>query len=208
MQKFNTNNYFDKIIFINLDRRQDRWKQVLEEFRQNKITNFERFSAVDGNSIPNKTDWLTGARIACCLSHAAVLQKMIDNNWQRILILEDDAKFIENYERRFQKRIPQIPEDFDILYFCGNNPQIISKTSTHVYKISHCLSTGAYAISLNFAKSMIDNILRADEAVDIIYKNNTPDYNCYIFEPYLIVQRPGFSDIENKMTNYCLVFKK
>ena len=42
------NNYFDKIICINLDRRPDRWREAQEQFKKAGIT-VERFSAVDGN---------------------------------------------------------------------------------------------------------------------------------------------------------------
>lgn len=207
MPELNTNNYFDKIVCINLDRREDRWKQVIQEFRKNNITNFERFPAIDGNSIPNKSDWMTGARIACCLSHAAVLQKMLDNNWKRILILEDDASFIERYELRFRKIVPFIPQDFDILYFCGNDPEVTTRVNSYIFRLEHCLSTGAYAITSNFAKIMLDKINQLSDAVDLIYKENTPGRNCYIFKPYLITQRPGFSDIENKFTDYSAYLK-
>ena len=44
------NNYFNKIYCVNLDRRQERWKEASDEFKKFSL-DVERFSAVDGSKL-------------------------------------------------------------------------------------------------------------------------------------------------------------
>jgi GR25 family glycosyltransferase involved in LPS biosynthesis len=201
------NQYFDKIYCINLDRRSDRWSICLNEFKKHNLT-VERFPAVDGKKITAKSDWMTGGRIACCLSHLGIIKQMISQNIQKVLILEDDVQFIDNLNEVFSEKINAVPNDFDMLYFCGNSPRDIQVLNPHVAKISKTLSTGSYAISINFAKLIATKIEELNVAVDSVYWDNTPYCNCYIFMPFLSTQRASFSDIEEKFTDYssCLKF--
>lgn len=196
----NINDYFDKIFCINLDRRTDRWKQCLKEFAKYNIQ-VEKYSAIDGKKIKNISNWMTGPRIGCCRSHAHILKMMVQNRFKKILILEDDIEFIENFQEIFCERIKLVPE-YDMLYLCGNNPKNVEIINEYVKKTTAALSTGAYAISAEFAKKMIPKIETLKEPVDCMYSENTPNAKCYIFSPYLCRQKTGFSDIENKITDY------
>jgi len=51
----NINNYFDKIFIINLDDRKDRWELILNQLKENNITNFQRFSAIKPIEIMSDT---------------------------------------------------------------------------------------------------------------------------------------------------------
>lgn len=197
------NDFFDKIYCINLDRRTDRWESCIKEFKKNNMT-VERTSAVDGKDIQSKNDWMTGPRIGCCKSHVDILKKMIENNWKKILILEDDIEFIDNFREIFCEKIAYVP-NYDILYLCGNNPKNIKTINEYVAKTTSVLSTGAYAVSINFAQNIIPKIEEFTDPIDCIYAQNTPNYKCYIFKPYLSTQKKGFSDIENRVTDYSAV---
>lgn len=200
------NNYFDKILCINLNRRTDRWKICQKEFQRHNLK-VERFAAIDGQKFTaGTTDWMTGPRIGCCKSHVNILKMMVQNNLKRILIIEDDIHFIDNFQEVFCEKIKFVPQDYDMLYLCGNNPKKLEKINDHLFKISSALSTGCYAISINFAKRIIPEIDKFKEPVDCVYSANTPNCQCYIFNPYLCQQRADFSDIENKFTDYSAVF--
>src|SRR5688572_498365 len=106
------NSYFDKIFCINLDRRTDRWEESLKEFNKYNL-DVERFPAIDGKEL-NLSDKvkLTPAEKACSMSHHTILKRMIENNWNRILILEDDVAFIDDLESMFTHKAKQIPKDW------------------------------------------------------------------------------------------------
>jgi GR25 family glycosyltransferase involved in LPS biosynthesis len=203
----NINNYFRKIFCINLDRRQDRWEQCQIDFKNNKIINVTRFSAIDGKTLDNKSSYMHNGRIGCSLSHAQVLREMIKNKWEKILILEDDALFIDDFYNKFIQSIPFIPDDFDMLYLGGSNrtPPLV-KINEIISKTVDTLTTGAYAVSLQFAKNIISKIESLDDPVDVVYINNQRNFNCYIFNKHLIKQRPGWSDIESQHVDYSQYF--
>ena len=89
--------YFDKIICINLAKRPDRWKQVTQEFAKAGITNVQRYYAIDGNPMgwkyvpdgktlnqikPQSWDGAAG----CMASHVNIWKLAKENNWKNVLI--------------------------------------------------------------------------------------------------------------------------
>ena len=88
------NEYFDKVVVINLDRRTDRMEQVDAQLQELGIT-YERFSAVDAQALG--IDPIQ----ACRQSHLQVLEESVG----KTLILEDDVLFMENFNERFSEFI-------------------------------------------------------------------------------------------------------
>jgi GR25 family glycosyltransferase involved in LPS biosynthesis len=152
---------FDKIFYINLDRRTDRNNNIKQELKRNGLENDEyeivRIPAVDGsrlnlNKIPhnlitekgineyknkdknNKTGIrLTSGAIGCALSHKIVWEKILNENIQAALILEDDIHINKNFHHEldtYRKNLPnEIAKDYDII-FLGYHPATIK----YIYK--------------------------------------------------------------------------
>jgi glycosyl transferase family 25 len=99
-------------IYINLEHRKDRNESTLKELSKINIHNPERFNAV-------KTE--NGA-IGCSLSHIKCLEIAIKNNYQYIMICEDDIEildpkvFTENVNKFLNSNI-----DWDVVLIAGNN---------------------------------------------------------------------------------------
>ena len=100
------NEYFDKVVVINLDRRQDRMERLGPQLEELGIK-YERHSAVDGKAIG------ISPMIAGTMSHVEVLKKYRD---QKILILEDDAYFVKDFNEKFEIVMQTLPDDWDIFY--------------------------------------------------------------------------------------------
>tara|TARA_B110000046_G_C12975967_1_gene391139 strand:+ start:165 stop:932 length:768 start_codon:yes stop_codon:yes gene_type:complete len=75
--------------YINLDHRTDRNQKAISEFKKLGITNPNRFSAI-------KDEHHGG--IGCGLSHINVLQNAKRNNWDYVIVMEDDIKFYDPQE--------------------------------------------------------------------------------------------------------------
>jgi len=121
---------------INLDRREDRWKEF--QNRKPKSIFVERFSAIDGKNllkynldeiekrVPLKEN---GSRfgngvVGCFLSHYRLWKSIASNDKIKendiIVIFEDDCHFVENWEEQFQSRITEIKDhDWDFCYIGG-----------------------------------------------------------------------------------------
>jgi len=80
------NEFFDKVVVINLDRRTDRMETLDAQLKELGIE-YERFSAVD--AVAEGIDPIQ----ACRQSHIQVLEQ----SEGLTLILEDDALFMENF---------------------------------------------------------------------------------------------------------------
>ena len=207
--------YIDMIIYINLDKREDRKKEILSEFKRANIPSkmITRLSAI----------YNAKGAIGCTMSHIKALQLILNSKWKRVLILEDDFNFIDNI-----KTINKAYENF-FSNFDDNKWDVVNLSrgayqdlkpigSDYLSKVNHVSTTSAYMVNLNFCEKLLANfkegclmLLQATEprlfAIDIWWKNLQQISNWYIFNPSLGYQRDSFSDIESKVVNYT-VFDK
>jgi len=116
----NSKNY--KIFVINLDRSPDRLNAISEQFAKIEMS-FEKFSAIDGKQVSdeflnqfysktlNRKKYFTSlsrGEIACYISHLKVCEKIIADNLDYGIILEDDLILNQNL-----KLIPSVLEKID-----------------------------------------------------------------------------------------------
>jgi len=201
------NDYFDHVYCLNLDRRSDKWETVNQRFLELKI-NVERFSAVDGNLIPDyvlqQYEKINKYAVGCILSHYKIIEDAKNNKYNRILILEDDVLFIENFNDNFTKFISQIKSDWKLLYLGASQHEWNGINVSRGYYLSkNCDGTFAYAVDhsiydqiLNtndFKNRPIDNMLH-----DIQEKNFN---KCFTSFPNLIISDVGDSDIRKSRDN-------
>jgi GR25 family glycosyltransferase involved in LPS biosynthesis len=199
--------FFDKTVCINLDRRFDRWSECVAEFDKNKLVGIERFKAVDGKNLAElPKGFLTQSRLALVLTNMLILDKAIEEDYNSILILEDDVEFTKQVTN-MKSFFDSLPEDWDMLYFGGNHnthvgyepPTIINDK---VCKLHNTFSTHCVAINKKSFKEVLERLKKCDNALDVIYAELQKKLNVYSFYPMIATQRVSFSDIENKVTDY------
>jgi GR25 family glycosyltransferase involved in LPS biosynthesis len=204
--------FFDKTFCINLERRSDRWEECFTEFNKYELTNIDRFIAVDGKELPQVTSgFVTPSRLALVLTNIKILEEAIENNYNSILILEDDVEFndqVLNMDEYFKV----LPKNWDMLYFGGNhnthmgiNPPII--INEKVSKLHSTYSTHCVAINKSAFVKIYDRLKKCDNALDVIYVELQNTLNVYSFYPMIATQRVSFSDIENRVTDYKWLIK-
>ena len=183
------NDYFDKVVVINLDKRTDRLEKITKQLDELGIT-FERFSAIDGT---DKMPILAGKD-----SHIQVWK---DNLGKRVLVLEDDAFFVDNFQERFDEVIQTLPEDWDVFYLGA----LLDKRTGKVIKVNNdwyrqVVSTGtqAYCINPDIMQYCIDAIEVYDGYIDVGLRILAEDINAYITQPNLVTQYPSYSDLRLK----------
>jgi GR25 family glycosyltransferase involved in LPS biosynthesis len=183
------NDYFDKVVVINLDKRVDRLEKITEQLNDLGIT-FERFSAIDGTG---KNPMLANRD-----SHVEVWKQ---NLGKKVLILEDDAYFVEGFQERFDEVIESLPEDWDVFYLGA----LIDKKTGKVIKVNNdwyrqIVSTGtqAYCLHPDMMQYFTDRIEIYDGYVDVGLRILAEDTNAYITQPNLVTQYAGYSDLRLK----------
>jgi GR25 family glycosyltransferase involved in LPS biosynthesis len=192
------------IFYINLDSRPDR-KSHFESEMQKLHLNATRFNAIKH---------FCGA-IGCSMSHLGLLKFAKKHELDHILIMEDDITFlspdifINSINNFLSSNI-----DFDVLLISGNNMGEYNKINDFCVKITKCQTTTGYLVKNHYYDKLIDNI---ENGVNKLLKNlnRLNDYaidqywgylqkidNWYLLTPLTITQRPDYSDIEKRHTNY------
>lgn len=126
----------DGICIINLDHRTDRWQKLRAQLSHIPQEKIHRISAVWGKNLPDfgkgcyfqgctKDERLFWAgRAGCLLSHRRCIEYAKEHNWEKVLILEDDATFHDTLETEIgtllQETIEIVPTWH--LFFLGSTP--------------------------------------------------------------------------------------
>lgn len=204
------NKYFDKIVYINLKRREDRNIECIDELKKYNII-AERFEATDGNSI-TKPNWKHNqGSLGCVNSHLEVIKYAKANNYKSILILEDDVVFSDDMEETFENIYKQVPNDWDILYLSGNHNlhegYALNMINENVAKCYLTYTTHSFAVKECMYDTIIERLSNAINPVDVEYTHIQKICNSYTFYPGISSQRVGFSDIMNCDIDYTKYIK-
>jgi len=186
------NDYFDKVVVINLDRRTDRMEKLAPQLEELGIQ-YERFSAIDANDLNVK------AYVAGTMSHVAVWKKY---KGQKVLILEDDALFCENFNDKFAHVMQHLPNAWDIFYLGVLLPDKTGKVDSinnpHWYKQVMSTGTQAYCLNPNKMDYFIEKLDGYEWYIDIGLRLENVDNNCFVTQPNLVTQFPSFSDLRGE----------
>ena len=148
---------------------------------------------------------------ACFLSHALAIEKAYQSNEEYFMIIEDDAVFIENYFDQLQKRIDNLPDDWEICMLCAyiqtwNNVTFTGKVSSlnNLFQTSQMLfGAQGYLVRRSTAEKMLqwahtwvkDFQNPTLEELSVCYMktsenfiHQSPNNKIYITYPLLIVE--------------------
>jgi GR25 family glycosyltransferase involved in LPS biosynthesis len=188
------NEFFDKVVVINLDRRIDRMEQLVPQLNKLGIE-YERFSAVDGKELD------ISPIIAGTMSHVEVLK---NNRDTKILVLEDDALFVDDFNEKFEEVMQTLPVDWDIFYLGALLPKHTGKvTPVNEHWTRQVFTTGTQAYCINPARVnyFIENLDGYEWYIDIGLRVFAEKYNAYITQPNLVTQFPSYSDLRLEEVN-------
>ena len=196
------NDYFDNIYIINLEHRTDRWQHCEQQMAKHGFT-AEKFKAIGA------TEMIKGWQ-ACTLSHIAVLEDARQRGFQRVLVLEDDFVFVEDFNNKFF--ISDLIE-YDILYFgVGHKQEPIFRykiqSNTSYIEVRQVVEGyTSHAVSYSNVQDLDEFINLCKELKTVIdvyqYEYFQRDkQTAYCFYPNLAWQLGGFSDIEQRDMYY------
>ena len=195
---------FSKVYLINLKKRPERLKKWLEDNKLviENLSNLEIIEAVDGTKI-SMNDWgfSTGA-LGCLESHLNILKDAKQNKCNRILVLEDDFIFDENFMIQFNEGYKELPDNWDMLYLYSSHFKNPKPYSEHLYRASAALSTVAYAVNAKTFDLLIKVLELKVREVDVIFAHMHFLINAYAFKKNICHHYDGYSDVQNINTNY------
>ena len=196
---------FDKILYINLSRRPDRNEHISKSLDYlNLFSNSERVDAVDGKELIKEDistnliteegindaynqeqvvyEPLTEGGIGCALSHMKIYKKIIDENIDRCLILEDDTSFDIDFLKKLEEVEDKIPKEFDML-FLGYHISYVKKDINKYYFIpDRVYGLFGYIVSKEGAKKLLE-LFPISLQIDTEISNNMSKFNAYCLGP-------------------------
>lgn len=199
------------ILYINLNRAIDR-KNKIEEILNNNNLNYKRIEAIDGINL-DYTELkkmynfrkISKNEVACVLSHIKAIQYAFDNNYDYVLIMEDDCSFeYLEYKTETLKELMKINNDWEILQLgiiCDKNLHdmfinLFSKNKL-IKSCYYSLGAVAYLINRNGMTKILNHFIKtknlkvADEYIYELTKT-------YISMPYFTQYANEFkSDIRD-----------
>jgi len=207
-------NFFDAILYINLDHRIDRKEILLDQLaklgvNQKKI---HRISAVKHSS---------NGYIGTVLSHIKALDFAIVNNFNNALILEDDCLFfkkpliLNSLIDYFFDKIPV----WDVFLLGGQFFKTKKTKYPHIINILKSYDCHAYAINKDYMKILKNCFMESYEEIkndsfafqsakveqailDVYWNKLQCRDNWYSLDVQLAIQNDSYSDNLNRQRNY------
>lgn len=206
---------------INLDRDTERLHRFYDSFDTHNIQRPTRLKAVDAKSKKNKpvinkilssdhTYIKFPTEAACALSHWSILTKALKEDWDWIVVFEDDVVLCPFTKSLLERNIP---EDWDILYLghCPNhyerNPASICPPYKHKpidgwfrFKSAQDCAFGMYGYAIR--KTIIHNIISSYSfhcALDYHILMNHSSFKVYGLYPCLVIHDYHYGSYSNPL---------
>jgi GR25 family glycosyltransferase involved in LPS biosynthesis len=192
------------VYYINLLERIDRKELVEREL--NKLNwNYERFNAIK----------LKDGRVGCSMSHLKLLEMAKSKNLEYIVIVEDDIMFTNPDKfKLLLKNFNNMINDYDVLLLAGNLRPPYTKVNDNILKITKAWTTTGYIVRKHYYDKLINNIKEGIQllmkypeqhnlyAIDAYWQKLQTEDKHFILIPRTVTQRPNYSTIENRYTDY------
>ena len=149
----------------------------------------------------------------------------IQNSFQYdfVLICEDDTLFLDPHvlQTQFNHFVQVYPLlKWDVILLAGNNlpPYLQIGHANAAIKVSHCQTTTCYLVNQHYYDVLIANIkeglqllmrngMRHKEfAIDKYWLTLQKKDNWYLIIPTNIIQKPGYSSIQNQIVDYTTLY--
>jgi glycosyl transferase family 25 len=192
--------------YINLEKRKDRKEHVENEL--NKIgIKAERFNAIE---LPNGN----GA-LGCSMSHLKCIENAKNNNWDHVLVVEDDITFLDG--ELFKKQLNKFLKNhkyWDVILIAGSNYKPYIQIADYCVKTFRCQTTTGYIVKSSYYDKLIENY---KEGIHNLIREPKKTYQYtidkywfrlqekdlwFLITPLSVIQMEDFSDIEKRNTNY------
>jgi len=211
--KTNLNKYFDQVYCLYLDKRLDRQEYIKDHVEHTAFIAGDgsmdtKYNYIDTPDLPPKfkqsinypTWWNSPNAFNAWKCHNIILNDALDKGYERILLLEDDVEFSEDFKEGLNNFLEFEKMNYwDMFYFgCYHNNKSLHVNSKGIRKMNG--GGGFHGVALKTKIVELLCLLPPIGPYDwisgkLLHKN----YHCYSSNPTIINQTDGFSYIEGKI---------
>jgi glycosyl transferase, family 25 len=201
---------------INLEKRQDRWQECLQNYAAQGLpaSLVQRWSACEDASF--------GA-LGCAKSHVAVLSDYLTRRSEPYcLVLEDDFDLLQTWPQFVDKfnQLQAVTLDWDALLLAGTLTVAFAESPAGVARVVDSQTTSGYLLKRAYVPQVLQSFAHSvvmlekfkDQeprvqwtmrfAIDQAWKSLQRTDRWFIFTPAMGHQRQSFSDIEQATVDY------
>jgi len=171
-------------ILVSLKRATDRREEMRSQLSKLDI-NAIIMDAVDGLSLSdtqlNKTihnpgGWRTGEKfrpgeIGCTMSHIKAINIAKENNWEYVILLEDDIIICEDFNKRLDLLFKMVPKNWEHIFLSGHpygySPLIVPSCIPSTFKMS---GTYSYILRNIAYEKTLNKLMMMEVPTDDIYE--------------------------------------
>jgi GR25 family glycosyltransferase involved in LPS biosynthesis len=144
---------------------------------------------------------LTKGAIGCYLSHVKIWENVLKNNYETVLIFEDDAKVPPDLNDKMHEELKNIPNDWDIVlfgYICKKCMKYEKYMVVERFMLTHCYIIKKSAI----IKIMNSNTLfPITQQIDSLMSELSSILNIYSVKDKLVKQFSSRTDVQAPLIN-------
>ena len=137
-------NKVEQILFINLDNRKDRLEAITKQFKSVGI-DMKNVHRIPAHYIPGN------GHLGCAKSHLDAIKYAQENNFENVLVFEDDFKFDTNLEKTnelFNNLFEQVNKrEWDVIMLTYSFGKPINSKYSFLNKITDAQSGAGYIIN-------------------------------------------------------------
>lgn len=193
--------HVDKILYLNLPNRTDRQQQMQETLSRTLGLPDDRVERVV--ALRDTPGWR-----GCARSHALALELAQQRQYRYVCVLEDDFWPLCTGSR-FHAAVTQawrtLQGQFDVLML-GCTPVRLQRQHTEpLYRVRQALALPGYVVARHYVPKLLQSFRQSlveQQPIDFGTQTLQKVDRWYGFFPPLARQRPGFSDIEQRHTDY------
>ena len=136
------------ILYINLEKRQDRRLNAEYQLTKLNASNIQRFNALE----------LSNPALGCSMSHMKCLEIAKKNNYENVFICEDDIDFLDpNLLIQNVNQFLSSDLRWNVLVVGGNNMLPYVPVNDYCIRIMNCQTTTGYIVNKNYYDTLIEN---------------------------------------------------
>lgn len=188
----------DRCYIINLKRRPDRLRAILEKIAATDWPFPEPiiFEAIDGDRVGVPPEFTQGGgAYGCRCSHVAILQRCLMDDVESVLVLEDDADIKPWTGAACREFLKRVPPDWQGIMLGGQHHAEPIRIAPGLARVRYAQRTHAYIARGVYMRALQRRWGNATVHIDWLMENWQERYLVYAPEKWLIGQAGGRSDI-------------
>ncbi len=187
----------NKIFIVHYEPLFQRKINLTRQLEENIIKNYEFITDYDRNKVDDETikkyytlNKINKTQICITISHVEIYKRIIEEDLDFCLILEDDAILCNNFQTIFNNYLEQIPEDVEIAFINGGcNIHIPNPSPDKIWYPGPSTRTCcAYLITKKTCERLVEKMIPFHNVIDFELNDQIKNLNlkCYWCEPTIV----------------------